>query len=260
MWLNLGRKCTSFMRFTVFSIKCYRLPNWISYWSENPRLFGIVMEQSTGYFAKSIMQKSILKPGLRILDFGCGPGYLTKHLTESCNSYVGVDISENYIQTCKTLFTNTPNYQFICLYPQQGTSGLATANLLAESFDLIIINSVIQYFPSKMLVKELLENCKKLLAPRGTILLADVVTHDKGLFEDALAVFKHSIQNGYCWAFLQFMYRARVSGYNETRKNQPLLSITAVEIETICKQLELNCMLLPGCTLQSSRNTYAISF
>jgi 2-polyprenyl-3-methyl-5-hydroxy-6-metoxy-1,4-benzoquinol methylase len=248
------------MRFPVLSIKLPRLPNWISYWSENPRLFGIVMEQSTGYFAQSLARKSILKPGLRILDFGCGPGYLTKHLTETCNSYVGVDISENYIQTCKALFKNKPNYQFACLYPQEDTSGLATANLVAHSFDLIIINSVIQYFSSKKMVLELLENCKKLLTPNGTILLADVVTHDKGLYKDALAVLKHSISNGYFFAFMLFMYQARVSRYNETRKKQPLLSLSAEEVRNICNQLQLTCTPLPNCTLQASRNTYAISF
>ncbi|WP_204265937.1 class I SAM-dependent methyltransferase, partial [Escherichia coli] len=91
---------------------------------------------------------------------------------------------------------------------------LAKAPLSEGSFDLIIINSVIQYFSSKDIVFDLLFTSKKLLAPNGKIILADVVTQDKGLYKDALAVLKHSLRNGYFWSFLQFMYQAKVSGYN----------------------------------------------
>jgi cyclopropane fatty-acyl-phospholipid synthase-like methyltransferase len=218
------------------------------------------MEQSTGYFAQSLVHKKILTPGLRILDFGCGPGYLTQHLTGTCTSYVGLDISENYIETCKKTFGKKADYQFYCLHPEPNTSGLASAALPESSFDLIIINSVIQYFSSKEAVVDLLTASKKLLTPKGRIILADVVTQDKGLYRDALAVLKHSIQHRYFWAFMHFMYQARVSGYNETRKKQPLLSVTEEEIKGICTQLSLQCTLLPRCTLQVSRNSYAIGF
>ncbi len=237
------------------------MPNWINYWSKNPRLFGIVMEQSTGYFAQSLLQQKILKPGLRILDFGCGPGYLTKHLTDTCTAYIGLDISENYIETCREVFSNEPNYQFFRIYPEPNKcSGLAKAALAAGSFDLIIIHSVIQYFSSKEIVFDLLLASKKLLSPHGKIILADVVTQDKGLYKDALAVLRHSIRNGYFWSFLHFMYQAKVSGYNETRKKQPLLSVREEEIKDICNQLSLQCSLLPRCTLQVSRNSYVIGF
>ncbi len=237
------------------------MPNWIKYWSLNPKLFGVVMEQSTGYFAKSLLQQKILSPDLRILDFGCGPGYFTKHIENTHTIYVGVDISESYIETCKLVFANKPDYKFCRLFPEPyKCCGLAKAPLSEGSFDLIIINSVIQYFSSKDIVFDLLFTSKKLLAPNGKIILADVVTQDKGLYKDALAVLKHSLRNGYFWSFLQFMYQAKVSGYNETRKKQPLLSISEEEIKNICGQLSLQCSLLPRCTLQVSRNSYVISF
>ncbi|NJO16203.1 MAG: non-ribosomal peptide synthase/polyketide synthase [Thioploca sp.] len=107
----------------------------------------------------------------RILEIGCGTGMLLFHLAPHCNHYTGTDISSEalyYIEQQKktwefgskvTLFQSTAdNFKY----------------LKSTSYDAIILNSVIQYFPSIDYLITVLASAITVVAPGGFIFIGDV--------------------------------------------------------------------------------------
>lgn len=80
------------------------------------------------------------KKSLKILEVGCGNGWLSYHLSQIPNSRVtGLDINFPELQQAERVFATTPNLNFIH----------GDLNVLDyESFDVIVFAASIQYFPS----------------------------------------------------------------------------------------------------------------
>ena len=233
--------------------------SWQNFWATDPKLFGIVMKKSTDYFAEHLIATKLVGTEDKVLDFGCGPGYLAERLVHKVSSYLGVDISPAYIATCTAKFKEEKNIRFFLLQETDKSFGLLEAGLPEKSFDLIIILSVVQYFADRNSVLELLKSCKSLLNKNGKIILADTIDSNDSLIKDVISVLLNSIRKKYFIAFLRFMYQARFSSYNQLRKNNHLLCLTEQEISEICASLGLRYHILTGCTLHAGRVTYCIT-
>lgn len=84
--------------------------------------------------------KSILNPGMRILDVGCGPGNLTAHVAEAVGvngSVVGIDPSSERIAIA--LARTRPNLSF-CEGRAEEPSRFPPA-----SFDVVFVNSTLHW-------------------------------------------------------------------------------------------------------------------
>ncbi len=110
-----------------------------------------------------------------VLEIGCGTGLLLYRISPHCKRYVGCDISnvavaklENYIRSSKR-FSNVEVFQ---------ASAHDFTKLKDEKFDLIILNSVVQYFPNLEYLVEVLDEAGKRLNPRGKVFLGDLRNFD----------------------------------------------------------------------------------
>lgn len=235
------------------------MSDWFSFWSKNPKLFGIVMQKNAVYFADKLLKRKVIQAGDRVLDIGCGPGFLAEQLEDKVKQYYGVDVSENCIQSCREKFSGKPHVQFMQIGSADNENSLAHFENHGMQFDVIVILSVVQYFSDLHKVEMLLSHCKKILSPNGKIILSDVIQSDKGLLKDAFSVLVDSIRKNYFFSFLQFMYQARFSKYNELRIKHNLLNISQESIDAICSNINLYPELMPTCTLQHSRVSYCIT-
>ena len=233
--------------------------SWGNYWKENPKLFMKVMEKSTEFVAEKLEIHQLIDHSTNLFDFGCGPGYLANALKGKVNSFYGVDISDKYIEIATQKCTDTPRFSFRTLPLEQSISSLSLLKQEGRQFDTIIILSVIQYFKNKAEVLQLLTNCRELLAADGKIILADVIENENGLWQDAFSVMLDSIKKGYLFAFIQFMWRAKLSKYNSLRKTHQLFMLSKDEVAEIAKEAHLQSTILPSITLQSSRISYCLS-
>ncbi|MEA5516078.1 amino acid adenylation domain-containing protein, partial [Nodularia sp. UHCC 0506] len=116
----------------------------------------------------SVQRILALNPS-RILEIGCGTGLLLFRVAPHCQEYWGVDFSQaalNYVQ--RVLDKSAQQWHHVKLL-----QGLAD-NVPSGEFDTIIINSVIQHFPSLDYLLRVIENAIAALKSGGTIFLGDL--------------------------------------------------------------------------------------
>lgn len=94
---------------------------------------------------------NLLKPGQKILDFGCGGGYLLKNINETNIKLFGVEVNKEAKKIAKT----------------NGVKVFSNSNLLpANYFDLIISNHALEHTDNPLLE---LKNLHKSLKKNGQI-------------------------------------------------------------------------------------------
>jgi 2-polyprenyl-3-methyl-5-hydroxy-6-metoxy-1,4-benzoquinol methylase len=102
--------------------------------------------------------------GGRVLDYGCGAGYLIEHLLGRGVRVHGLDFSSGSVERVRARFGSRPNFD--------GATHVADlpGPLPAESFDVVTCIEVIEHLPDVWLRSTLLE-LSRLLRPGGTLLV-----------------------------------------------------------------------------------------
>lgn len=115
-----------------------------------------------------------LKPK-SVLEIGCGTGMILAGIAPHVERYFGFDMSDKVIERLKEQ-VNKKGWSHVSLSMGSANEILNDISLTqsAAQYDLIIINSVAQYFPSKEYLKNVLDNAAKLLCPNGHIFIGDL--------------------------------------------------------------------------------------
>ncbi|MFI6044203.1 amino acid adenylation domain-containing protein [Nocardia sp. NPDC051321] len=107
----------------------------------------------------------------RVLEIGVGSGLLLAHLVPHVDEYWGTDFSATVIDRLRRQVAEAglaDRIQLRCLAADD-VSGLP-----AGSFDTIVLNSVVQYFPDAGYLDRTLSAAMGLLAPGGRVIVGDV--------------------------------------------------------------------------------------
>lgn len=108
----------------------------------------------------------------RVLEIGCGMGLLLFRVAPCCDRYVGVDISAYALYHIQRQLSQNPSAWSHVHLAQKAAHELD--DFEPASFDTIVLNSVIQYFPSVDYLVQVLEKASTLLKPGGRIFIGDV--------------------------------------------------------------------------------------
>lgn len=110
-----------------------------------------------------------------ILEIGCGSGMLLGGLAPFVDHYCALDISGAAIAALQRGVAAV-GWDNVRLYEMAATEIEKHADelLINGQFDLVIINSVIQYFPSSAYLDDVLTKATALIAPGGQIFLGDI--------------------------------------------------------------------------------------
>jgi amino acid adenylation domain-containing protein len=111
--------------------------------------------------------------GRRVLEIGAGTGILLSRLLPHVDSYAACDVSSSAITRLGArLATVSPvNREKVSLFE---AAAHEITDLEPRSFDVIILNSVVQYFPDTVYMDRVLETAAGLLREDGAIFIGDV--------------------------------------------------------------------------------------
>ncbi|WP_242143304.1 MULTISPECIES: non-ribosomal peptide synthetase [unclassified Bacillus cereus group] len=132
-------------------------------------------EEEMKEYADNIYRKlkPILNKQLRVLEIGCASGITLQAIAPHVGEYIGVDFSKPMIEHCeKTIAPLYNNVEFKCLaaHEIEGISG---------EFDLIIMNSVAQTFPSHNYLRNVLRIMVNKVKKGGFVFIGDVMDIEK---------------------------------------------------------------------------------
>ena len=108
----------------------------------------------------------------RAVEIGVGTGLLLREIAPRCEAYYGTDFSEKVIDYLEQAVL--PAAPYASKVQLQRLDATDLGSLPLGSFDVVVINSVVQYFPSAEYLMEVLRQAERLLAPGGTIFVGDV--------------------------------------------------------------------------------------
>ncbi|MDC9002978.1 class I SAM-dependent methyltransferase, partial [Mycobacterium marinum] len=130
----------------------------------------IPLEQMGEWRAAAVERIAGLSPG-RVLEIGVGTGLLLTQLAPDCVEYWGTDFSVSTIEMLRAAVASRPWGDRVRLRVQPADSA---EGLPAGHFDVVVLNSVIQYFPSAGYLLDVLAVVMRLLAPGGALFIGDV--------------------------------------------------------------------------------------
>nr|WP_273940369.1 non-ribosomal peptide synthetase [Kutzneria chonburiensis] len=108
----------------------------------------------------------------RVLELGVGTGLLLTELAPHCESYWGTDFSASVIDSLSRRVAADPA---LAGKVELRTADAADLSALPTGyFDTIVLNSVVQYFPSGTYLLDVLRKALSLLAPGGAVVIGDV--------------------------------------------------------------------------------------
>jgi acyl-CoA synthetase (AMP-forming)/AMP-acid ligase II len=106
----------------------------------------------------------------RVLEIGCGTGLYLFRLAPHCEHYCGVDVSPTALEKIAAQLGPLKLPQVSLRgKPADDFSGLEPG-----SFDTVVVNSVIQYFPDVDYLLRVIEQAFAVLAPGGSLFIGDV--------------------------------------------------------------------------------------
>jgi len=112
----------------------------------------------------------ILEPApARVLEIGCGTGLLLLRVAPHCEQYWGTDFSMGALERLRTSLGD--RLAGVALYLREADDFTGVA---PSSFDEVVLNSVVQYFPSIDYLVRVLEGAVEAVRPGGRIFLGDL--------------------------------------------------------------------------------------
>lgn len=130
-----------------------------------PAIYQLYQELG-GFFGarvKAIRQYLDLRPGARVIDIGCGPGYILKHLPQGID-YVGLDIDQPSIAYARDRFGDRGRFE--CrFFDESAVADLGPA-------DVVMMNGVMHHIGDADLATTL-GHVKAALKPDGVLFTLD---------------------------------------------------------------------------------------
>jgi amino acid adenylation domain-containing protein/non-ribosomal peptide synthase protein (TIGR01720 family) len=108
----------------------------------------------------------------RVLEIGCGTGLLLFRVAENCSTYWGTDFSPTALEYIRQVMTEPGP-----LLPQVKLLQRAAddfTDIEADTFDVVILNSVVQYFPNVDYLQRVVEGAVRAVRPGGHVFIGDV--------------------------------------------------------------------------------------
>jgi len=197
------------------------MADWRSFWDSEHSIYVNARHKDVHYreIAEQIAA-FVPGPNARVLDFGCGDAIHADKVAAVAAQVLLCDAAPSVRAAMAQRFAGNSKIKVIA--PEEVDA------LPSASFDLIVANSVAQYL-SREEVDRLLAVWRRLLAPGGALIIADVIPPDVGAASDVAALLRYAQANGFLIAALGGLARTAVSPYRKLRAKLGISQYTQAE-------------------------------
>jgi ubiquinone/menaquinone biosynthesis C-methylase UbiE len=147
-------------------------------------------------------------PHARVLDYGCGEALHAGLVAAVASELVLCDAAPSVRASLAVRFTANPKIRV--------TAPAEVAQRAERSLDLIVVNSLVQYLTPAELEAHL-TLWRRLLAPQGILIVADVIPPEVGPVSDVIALLRYASANGFLLAAIIGLARTAMSSYRRLR-------------------------------------------
>ena len=139
-------------------------------WSSSYTGEAIPEEEMAEWVEATVADVRALHPR-HVLEIGCGTGLLLARLAPDCESYLGTDYAQSALEHVHRMQHSVPGLSRVALSQRTADdfTGLAQGH-----YDVVLLNSVVQYFPSVDYLLRVLQGAARVVRPGGVIYLGDV--------------------------------------------------------------------------------------
>jgi SAM-dependent methyltransferase len=197
------------------------MPTWREFWDGAHSIY-VNARHKDVHYREIAEQIAAFVPGphARVLDYGSGEAIHSDLVAAVAHEVILCDSAASVRAALTQHFSG--NRKIRVLSPED------VARLDNGALDLIVVNSMVQYLKPDELTA-LLALWRRLLAPDGALVVADVIPPDVGAVSDALALLRYAAANGFLLAALVGMARTALSGYRKLRAELGIARYTEAE-------------------------------
>lgn len=183
--------------------------DWITFWDSDHPIYVNARHFDAHYsgIADDIV-KLLPSRSAHALDYGCGEALHADRIAAACASLYLCEAAPNVRTRLKQRFGKIAN---IAVVSPEDVEAMEP-----QSIDLIVANSLLQYLKRDELVK-LLRSWRRLLAPGGVLVVADVIGPKQSAIADALALLRFAAANGFLTAAFIGLVKTTLSDYRMLR-------------------------------------------
>jgi amino acid adenylation domain-containing protein/non-ribosomal peptide synthase protein (TIGR01720 family) len=142
----------------------------ISGWNGSDTGAPIPPDEMRAWVDGTVQRVRALEPR-RVFEIGCGTGLLLFRLAPHCAEYVGTDFSAAALDHVRRTLQAIGGPSHVSLLERQAVD---FTGLEERSFDLVLLNSVAQYFPGADYLLRVVEGALSRLRPGGALFLGDL--------------------------------------------------------------------------------------
>lgn len=203
------------------------MTSWLDFWNGTHRIY-VNDRHKAAHFDRIAEDVLALlpNPNIDLLDWGCGPALGSETLAVRG---VRVCLYDKAVSSQHELCERFGRSKGIRVLTDE-----SYAQLPGESFDLLLVNSVLQYL-SESEFGALLPEFRRLLRPGGRLILADVVPPTASMADDVRSLMRSGWRHGFVLAALAGMAHSYFSGYRKLRRD---LGLTLYSPERMLELLE----------------------
>ena len=185
------------------------MSDWRSFWDSAHSIY-VNAHHKDVHYREIADQIAAFVPGpsARVLDYGCGEALHAGRVAAVAAQVLLCDSAPSVRAAIAARFAADPRIR--ALAPEEVEA------LPERSVDLIVSNSMTQYLTPPELDR-VLAQWHRLLAPGGTLVVADVIPPDAGAITDVAALLRYAAANGFFLAALWGLARTAVSPYSRLR-------------------------------------------
>ncbi len=186
--------------------------NWVELWNGNHPLWinGRHIEVRCRLVTDDILKLIAGRSRPVVLDYGCGEALEARRFAGKCEALFLYEAPSAAVDRLRRRFSSVENIRVV---DDEGVERLP-----AESIDVVVMSSVVQYMSERRL-GSLLARFSKILRPDGEVLIGDIIPPRGDHLNYVWTLLRDGIRYGYFWGAVWSILRMRFSEYWDLKRN-----------------------------------------